>query len=218
MNSHTTRILITSGATLEPLDDVRYLGNRSSGKLGTLLAYAAACTGYEVTLLSGAQSIQPTAHPRLTAIPFSTARDLRAKLVEHWPSHSILIMAAAVADFTPVGGQSHGKFMRDDALTITYTQTEDIVAELASTSREDQRVIAFALEESAHLEERGRAKLLRKKVDAIVANPLETMDSNEIDAVILKKDGSSVSLDGITTKAEFAHWLILHLEEILPTT
>jgi phosphopantothenoylcysteine synthetase/decarboxylase len=127
-------------------------------------------------------------------------------------------MAAAVADFTPVGGQSHGKFMRDDALTITYTQTEDIVAELASTSREDQRVIAFALEESAHLEERGRAKLLRKKVDAIVANPLETMDSNEIDAVILKKDGSSVSLDGITTKAEFAHWLILHLEEILPTT
>ena len=215
---HPTRILITSGAPQEPIDEVRYLGNRSSGKLGSHLGFVAACNGYEVTLLHGLQSVSPTSHPRLRAIPFSSTRDLAAKLREHWPSHEILIMAAAVADFTPRGGQQKGKKRRGEALTISFSPTEDLVASLAKSSRDDQKIIAFALEEADNLEESAKAKLKRKHVDAIVANPLETMDSSSIQASVLLKDGSTITPPENCSKEEFAVWLVNNLDVITRTT
>ncbi len=217
-NLHPTRILITSGATQEPIDEVRYLGNRSSGKLGSLIALTAASKGHIVTLLHGNQSILPASHPRLTPIPFSSSRDLKAKLLEHWTSHEILIMAAAVSDFTPRGGQVQGKQARGDDLCIDFTPTEDIVAALAQSSMHHQRIIAFALEEANNLEERAKAKLARKQVDAIIANPLETIDSSFIQALIFKKNGIKLDSPKKCTKAEFAIWLVNHLDEITSST
>lgn len=210
-----SRILITAGATHEPLDSVRFLGNKSSGKLGVLLAHFGAIDGFEVTLLLGSKCITPTRHPRLTTIPFTTARDLSAKVHELWPSHQVLIMAAAVADFTPKGGQTDGKIHREGERTMSLTQTEDIIAGIASTARNDQKTVAFCLEEIAHLETVAKEKLTRKNVDAIVANPLETMESDSITATVYTKDGQVHRPTANLSKAHFASWFISHLNEIL---
>ena len=213
-NYNPIRLLVTSGATNEPIDEVRFLSNTSSGRLGNLIALTAAIAHHEVTLLHASGSIPPTTHPRLHSVSFSSCRDLAAKLQEHWPSHDVLIMAAAVADFTQKGGQASGKMKRDQHATINLTPTEDLVANLAKDSRSDQRIIAFALEETVELEEAARAKLARKKVDAIVANPLQTMDSTEITATIYCKDGRSMIPPQNISKADFALWLIQRLDEI----
>lgn len=213
-----TRIVITVGATQEPIDEVRFLGNRSSGKLGSLIAFAAADFGYEVTILHGLHSTLPNAHPRLNSIPFTSARDLAAKLDELWPSHSILIMAAAVSDYTPRGGQVHGKLKRDGEMTLVLAPTDDVVASLAQKSRSDQRIIAFALEDAEGLEAAAKTKLARKHVDAIVANPLETMDSSHIQATVLLKDGSELTVPDKCSKAEFAVWFVNNIDAMTCAT
>lgn len=219
MNSfRPTRILITAGATREPFDEVRYLGNRSSGQLGVLIALSAAIKGYEVTLLHDSHCISPTSHPRLQSIPFTSIRDLSAKLMEQWPSAHVLIMAAAVADFTPKGGQIDGKINRADSVTLELTSTDDIVEGVASCSRNDQRIIAFSLATSEQLEETAHEKMKRKRVDAIVANPLQTMEAKEITATIYCNDGRSFTPQKNLPKAAFARWLIDNLEQILLTT
>ncbi len=212
------RILLTAGATHEPIDEVRFLGNHSSGKLGSHIALAAASFGYEVTLLYGQKSISTTSHPRLTSIPFSSTRDLAAKIDEHWPSHEILIMAAAVSDYTPRGGQIKGKLKREGNLTIELTPTDDLVQNIANNSRDDQYIIAFALEESSTLEDSAKKKLHRKGVAAIVANPIETMDADSIEAIVLRKDGTKLSPKTSQSKAKFALWLVEHLDSILHPT
>ena len=209
------RILITAGATTEPIDCVRHLGNRSSGQLGTLLAFAGAVQSYKVTLLLGPNCVRPTAHPRLRTIPFSSTRDLRAKVQELWPTHDVLIMAAAVSDFTPRGGQQSDKIRRGEARALDLVPTEDIVAEAAKSAREDQRIIAFALEAPDKLEHNALEKLQRKQVDAIVANPLETMDASCITAHIFAKHGKAFTPPSSMKKSEFAKWLILNLDSFL---
>jgi phosphopantothenoylcysteine decarboxylase/phosphopantothenate--cysteine ligase len=217
-NSQPSRILITAGSTQEPIDEVRFLGNRSSGKLGALLALAAADSGYEVTLLHGPRSALPSSHPRLHAVPFTSSRDLKAKLDEYWPSHSILIMAAAVSDYTPKGGQVDGKLKRGKSMSLDLVPTEDIVASLSTIAREDQRIIAFALGEPEELNNIAQAKLIRKGVDAIVANPLETMESSKINATVLLKDGSELNPPALCSKAEFSRWLIENLNLVTRLT
>ena len=216
--TNPTRLLITAGGTAEPLDDVRFLGNRSSGKLGCLLAQTAAIHSYEVTLLLGPNTLSQTSHPRLNTIPFTSTRDLSAKLMELWPSHDVLIMAAAVADFTPKGGQTRGKIRRGNEMTIEMTPTEDLIAKLAHDKRADQRIIGFALEDPAELTKAAIEKLQRKKIDAIVANPLETMESKTITAQVFCKDGRHITPPEDLPKSHFARWFIEHLSEILSTT
>lgn len=216
--SNPTRLLITAGATLEAIDSVRYIGNRSSGQLGTVLSLAGATYSYDVTLLLGQHSTKPTAHPRLKTEYFSSTRDLRAKLKECWPSHHILIMAAAVADFTPKGGQKTGKIRRGERKTLDLVPTVDIVKELATEAREDQRILAFALESTDTLEKVAREKMARKNVDAIVANPLQTMDSENITAKILCRNGEEFTPPENMSKSEFSIWLISHLKTILQFT
>ncbi len=213
-NYNPIRILVTAGATTEQIDEVRFLSNRSSGRLGCVIALTGAIAKHEVTLLHSSSSIPPTKHPRLSSIAFSSCRDLAAKLQEHWSSNDVLIMAAAVADFTQKGGQASGKIKRNAAQSIDLTPTEDLVTNIADASRDDQRIIAFALEETAQLELGARSKLTRKKVDAIVANPLETMDSAQISATIYCKDGRTMTPPTHMSKEDFAVWLIQSLEEI----
>jgi phosphopantothenoylcysteine decarboxylase/phosphopantothenate--cysteine ligase len=216
-NNIPIRLLVTAGATSEPIDEVRYLSNKSSGCLGCLIALQGAIGQHEVTLLHARSSLSPSNHPRLRSIMFSSTRDLSAKLQEHWPSHDVLIMAAAVADFTQRGGQSEGKIRRGDSQTIELAPTDDLVASIARESRSDQRIVAFALDVVDQLETTALQKLQSKKVDAIIANPLETMESSQITATIYCRDGRTIKPPKSMHKADFAVWLIKSLEEITPS-
>lgn len=207
-------ILITAGATREQIDHVRFLGNRSSGHLGCQLALAFAVEGFHTTLLLGAGSESPSCHPRLETHVFSSTRDLKALLHQHWPSHQYLIMAAAVADFTPKGGAAQEKIPREAEMILELVPTPDLVAGAAKTARDDQKIIAFALGEMHTLEQVAKDKLKRKCVDAIVANPLQSMDAQNITATVYTKDGRTFSPPPTISKSNFARWLIQHLSEL----
>ena len=213
----TPTILIPAGATRELLDPVRFIGNHSSGHLGCQLALAAAISGCKTTLLLSGAGESPTCHPRLKTHRFTTTRDLESLIHQHWPSHTILIMAAAVADFTPKGGSHDSKIPRGDKMSLSLVPTADLVATAAKSARDDQKVIAFALGEHDTFEEVAKEKLKRKGVDAIVANPLQTMNAKNITATIYTKDGKSWSPPSECSKTEFASWLVENLTTFLPS-
>lgn len=203
------KILITAGPTREPIDAVRFISNRSSGRMGLALADAAAQAGHDVTLLLGPVLAPSTLGDRVEVIRFQTTAELQKLLEKHFPGCDQLIMAAAVADYR-VAHFTEGKTQRKKQLKIELEGTPDLVAEIAKTKRDDQRVIAFALEEPHELEARAVAKMKRKGVDAIVANPLVTMEGDSISAVLLHADGRREEPDGgaALSKIVFARWLI----------
>ncbi|MDZ4830386.1 MAG: phosphopantothenoylcysteine decarboxylase [Phycisphaerae bacterium] len=211
------RFLVTAGPTHEPIDAVRFIGNRSSGRMGIAIARAALAAGHDVGLCLG-----PVCEPPpqgATTERFRTAEDLRGMLARLAPRFDIIVMAAAVADFRPASASPDQKIERGESLQITLVPTPDLIAELAANRRPGQLIVGFALEESARLEERSRAKLLRKGLDAIVANPLLTMDAATIDGQLIIADGrvlrpsASRSID----KSEFAAWLVTQLIELHAT-
>ncbi|MDY7108623.1 MAG: phosphopantothenoylcysteine decarboxylase [Planctomycetota bacterium] len=209
------RLLITAGPTHEPLDAVRYLANRSSGRLGLALTEAAARRGHRTTLLLGPTWLQPPESTAVRVIRFQTAAELQAELRRCWPVHDVLIMAAAVADFRPASGTGSGKITRGEGgLTLHLEPTPDLLADLAGRTRDDQTVIGFALEPPDRLEESARRKLDRKGVHAIVANPLQTMDAQRITAAVHLRDGRVLSPPPDLTKADFAEWLLDQLPRI----
>ena len=201
------RILITAGPTWEPIDSVRFIGNRSSGQMGVSLAEAAVEAGHDVTLLLGkGASAGASSGNRLNVERFESTADLSAAIDQYFPSHDLLVMAAAVADYRPAKVHD-GKLSRANRLELSLEPTPDLVAGVAATKRADQRVVAFALEPADQLTERARAKMTRKGVDAIVANPLETMDATSVDGHLLFADGRLES-PGAMSKPAFAKWLI----------
>jgi len=220
-NSPERSLLITAGPTHEPIDAVRYLGNRSSGKLGIALATAAAARGWRTTLLLGPASTPapiPGSDSRLAVLRFLSCSDLRSLLTEHAPRADVLVMAAAVADYRPRPNAmlSGGKFRRTDAaITLELEPTPDLLAEVASKRRPEQLMVGFALEPRADLLASSKAKLERKKIDLVVGNPLETMDSDTIEAVVLGKDGSQTPTPGLMSKHDFAPWLLAMIESRL---
>jgi len=214
----TPRLLIAAGPTYEPIDSVRFIGNRSSGKLGIGLALEASRRGWDVIILLGPNTPIPEA-PGLKVIGFRSTADLQGLLQSHMPQVDALIMAAAVADFRmPDSADLSEKLQRtEDGYTLNLVPTPDLLAECSVNAREDQFLVGFALEPRDRLMESAWRKLGRKNIDLIVANPLETMDSDEIEATLLGHADRGVLFDQPkqvhTTKAEFAKWL---LEEIAP--
>lgn len=215
------RLLITAGPTHEPIDAVRYIGNRSSGRLGMAITDAAAhstARAWHVTLLLGPTSATPPpwSDSAVTLRRFLTTADLQALLADEAPQCDVLIMAAAVADYRPraVGSAealSQTKLKRGDgALTIELEPTPDLLAGVAVHKRRDQVFIGFALEPASRLMESARAKLERKRLDLIVANPLETMDSPLIEATVLGPRGVVHVTQSPVDKGVFASRL-LHL-------
>lgn len=204
------RILITAGPTHEPIDAVRFIGNRSSGRMGLALAEAAADRGWRVTLLLG--PVGPV--PRLPGVDvhrFRTCEDLRSLLGEHAPEADVVVMAAAVADYRPKPNpaMSGGKFRRTNApLTLELEPTPDLLAEATRRRRPGQLFVGFALEPRAELLESAKSKLARKKVDLVVANPLETMDSDRVEAMVLAADGERADTPGVMPKRDFAPWVL----------
>jgi phosphopantothenoylcysteine decarboxylase/phosphopantothenate--cysteine ligase len=208
-------VLITAGPTHEPIDAVRYIGNRSSGQMGLALVAATIERGWPTTLLLGPTALSPADHSLLTTVRFRTTADLSELLQQNWPQHDILFMAAAVADFRPASSAIETKLRRGTGpVSLELEPTPDLLASLAQSTRPNQVRIGFALEAADRLEETARAKLRSKHLDAIVANPLQTMDSPQISGTLLLNDGTTLVAPQSMPKAAFAQWLVQNIEPI----
>ncbi len=159
-------MLVTAGGTREAIDPVRYLGNRSSGKMGYALAEAAKQRGAEVVLVSAPTALTPPAG--CVFVPVTSAEEMRAAVMEHLPGATAVIGAAAVADFR-MPAVSAEKLRREGALHLDLEPTEDILRSVAAAHRPGRLVIAFAAEMDSSIA-RAREKLLAKGADAIVLN------------------------------------------------
>src|SRR5271170_103996 len=159
-------VMITAGGTREAIDPVRFLGNRSSGKMGYALADAAAKRGAKVILVSAPTALRAPANCEV--VPVVTTEEMRSAVLGRLDEVTIVIKAAAVADYRPVI-QAEQKLKRSGPLTIELEPTEDILAEVVKRRRDGMLVIGFAAETENALVH-GRDKLLRKGADAIVLN------------------------------------------------
>jgi phosphopantothenoylcysteine decarboxylase/phosphopantothenate--cysteine ligase len=186
------RVLVTAGGTREPIDAVRFIGNRSSGRMGVALAEEAARRGAEVTLVAANVTIPRPAG--IEEIQVETTAELEAAVRERFPEADVLIMAAAPADFR-AAGPADGKLPREggEGLVLELESTPDIVAAVAKGRRADQTVVGFAAEHGEGGVERGRAKLSRKSLDAVVVNDISRadigFDSAENEVRIVLADG-----------------------------
>jgi phosphopantothenoylcysteine decarboxylase/phosphopantothenate--cysteine ligase len=196
------KILLTAGPTREPIDAVRYIGNRSSGRMGLALASAARSAGHILTAIVGPIELPLTAARR---IDVETTQQMHDAVLAEFPYHDLLIMAAAVGDFRPAkSGQT--KLPRDGKLVLELEPTPDIVAAAAATRRPHQRVVGFSLEVEGEVD-RARRKLAEKKLDLLVFNPLKTIQSDSVTATLLWPDGRSEPLAAMN-KTEFAKQLM----------
>ena len=182
-------VLVTAGPTHEPIDPVRYLGNRSSGKMGYALAEAALRRGARVILVSGPTALQPPSAAETIFV--ETAQQMRTAVLDRWEQASFIIMAAAVGDYH-VKAVSPEKIKRKGALDLQLEPNPDILADLGSlrhaSGKRSPVLIGFAAE-TEHLLENARAKLASKRVDAIVLNDVArpgigfNSDRNEVTIV-----------------------------------
>ena len=199
-------VLITAGGTREPIDPVRFLGNRSSGRMGYALAAAAERRGARVILISAVTALTPP--PRCEFLPVETAEDMHAAVLYRLPEATVVIKAAAVADFR-VRQIASTKLHRDAPLTLELEPTEDIVRSVVEHRRSGTLVIAFAAEMGLDTG-RAREKLRGKGADAIVLNDISRegvgFDSHRNAAVFLTEE-AEVHL-GESSKEEIASQIL----------
>lgn len=210
-------ILITAGPTHEKIDDVRFIGNYSSGKMGYALAEVCARLGAEVTLVSGPVNLCCT-HPSVRTIHVTTAKEMYAATTEEFPKTDAAILCAAVADFTPkTVADTKIKREKTGHLIIELTATQDIAAQLGKMKRTNQRLVGFALE-TDNEEVHALDKLKRKNLDFIVLNSLRdagagfSHDTNKI--TILAADGTSERFP-LKSKQDVAADIVARLCHIL---
>jgi len=188
------RIVVTAGPTWEPIDAVRFVGNRSTGKMGFAVASEAFARGADVTLVVGPGTVEPPEGPNVVRV--TTAQEMRDAVLDAAAGADAVVMAAAVADFRP-SSASAGKLKKEDgAPRIELVPTPDILAELGA-AKGDRVLVGFAAE-TQDVEEAGREKLRRKGVDLLVANEVGRegtgfgSDTNR--AAILAADGTDEPL------------------------
>jgi phosphopantothenoylcysteine decarboxylase/phosphopantothenate--cysteine ligase len=165
------KVLVTAGGTREPIDSVRYVGNRSSGRMGFALAEEAAALGAVVTVI--AANVGLPRSPRIRYVDVGTAAELQTACAAELPKADVLLMAAAVADYRPPA-PADTKLKKDEReeLVIELERTPDILSGLAATRRPDQVLIGFAAEHGDRALQYGRDKLARKGLDAVVVNDI----------------------------------------------
>jgi phosphopantothenoylcysteine decarboxylase / phosphopantothenate---cysteine ligase len=169
------RVLVTAGGTREPIDSVRFVGNRSSGRMGFALADEAAALGAQVTVV--AANVALPRSPRVRYLDVATAAELQAACEAQFANADVLLMAAAVADFRPAAPAS-AKLKKDERteLVVALERTPDILSALAAQRRADQFVVGFAAEHGEGAVAYGRDKLARKGLDAVVVNDIARAD------------------------------------------
>jgi phosphopantothenoylcysteine decarboxylase/phosphopantothenate--cysteine ligase len=188
------RVLVTAGGTREPIDAVRFVGNRSSGRMGFALAEAAARRGAQVTVIAANVSLEHRAG--IEYVDVGSAAELAEAAKARFPGADVLLMAAAVADYRPAGAHP-GKLKKSDAteLELRLERTEDVLSALAASRRPGQRLIGFAAEHGDGALAYAREKLTRKGLDAVVLNdvsdPRIGFDSSENEVVLVTADGEA---------------------------
>jgi phosphopantothenoylcysteine decarboxylase / phosphopantothenate---cysteine ligase len=199
------RVLVTAGGTREPIDSVRYVGNRSSGRMGLALAEEAAARGAEVVAICANVSLP---HPEgVRVIGVETAAELETAARAEFPDADVLLMAAAVADFRPAT-PADDKITKTgrDGLAIDLEPTTDVLAALSSQRRPEQTLVGFAAEHGEGAVERGRGKLERKGLDAVVVNDISRadigFDTDDNEVVIVTAAGEQTV--GMRSKAAVA--------------
>jgi phosphopantothenoylcysteine decarboxylase/phosphopantothenate--cysteine ligase len=192
------RVVVSAGGTREPVDPVRYLGNRSSGLQGYALAAAAVARGADVTLVSANVTLSDPAG--VTVVRVATAAELKDAVLNRSGAADAVVMAAAVADFRPKAAAEH-KIKKDDgAPTVVLEPTDDVLAALVSGHRDGQVVVGFAAETGdadAGWLERGREKLRRKACDLLVVNRVgdgRAFGTDDNAAVVLDRNGDQTEI------------------------
>ncbi len=207
-------ILVTAAGTREPIDPVRYIGNRSSGKMGYAIAEAARDLGAEVTLISGPSALTPPAGTNFFKI--EAARDMRRLVLENFPQSQIVIKAAAVADYRVKNVADHKIKKNDEELTLVLEKNPDILKELGQKKQKGQILVGFAAE-TQNLIQYAQSKLEKKNLDMIVANDVSrpqagfNVDTNLIK--LLKRDGSIEELP-LMSKKDLAYIILNHVMKI----
>lgn len=208
------QVLVTAGGTREPLDPVRFIGNRSSGKQGYAIAEEAAARGAQVTLIS---TVERTVASSIRVVSVETAAELREAVLRELPNHDVLVMAAAVADFRPVD-VAGSKIKKGDGIPeIVLEPTADILEDVSSMRREDQVIAGFAAE-THNVREYAERKLRQKRLDVIVANDVSqpgtgfSGDANQV--VIVDKHGRE-SATSVVSKRTVAGEVLNHVARLL---
>jgi phosphopantothenoylcysteine decarboxylase / phosphopantothenate---cysteine ligase len=210
-------VLITAGPTYEPIDPVRYVGNRSSGKMGAAIATEALGRGARVTLVLGPGTVRPPVG--VDVIDVETAEQMRTAVSERAGTADVIVMAAAVADFRPKIAADRKLKKEHGVPELVLEPTPDILAELSQARAPGQILVGFAAEID-DIEEAGRAKLTRKGLDLLVANTVGQggtgfgTDTNE--AAIVSASGEDVPLR-TWTKAELAAAVWDRIANLLPS-
>jgi phosphopantothenoylcysteine decarboxylase/phosphopantothenate--cysteine ligase len=182
------RVLVTAGGTREPLDSVRFVGNRSSGRMGYALGAEAARRGAAVTVIAANTALDRT--PGVSYVPVGTAEELRDATLSRFEHCDLLLMAAAVADFRPERPLDD-KIAKEgrNSLSVEMVATSDVLSEAAGARHEGQVIVGFAAEHGPEAVTRAREKLARKQLDAIVVNDISRpdigFDSDQNEVVII---------------------------------
>ena len=208
------KVLVTAGPTREAFDPVRFISNHSTGKMGYALAREAAARGAEVVLISGPVNIERI--PYVQTVDIISAKDMYESCVKYFPEADILIKAAAVADYRPkdISGEKIKK--SDTNTSVELERTDDIIAHLGKTKKDNQFICGFSME-TENMIENSRTKLNKKNIDMIVANNLKTKGAGfgtDTNVVTLITKSSQKELE-IMSKADVAHEI---LNEIVKNT
>ncbi len=203
------RILITAGGTREYIDPVRFVSNASSGKMGYALARVAAVRGHLVTLITAPTSLRPP--PRVQVANVVSAADMFQAVRQRFDDCDCLIMAAAVADYTPVGASGTKIKKSGDRLTVELKPTRDIL-KWAGRNKQGRIVVGFALEDQS-LRERAEQKLHEKNLDVIVANSPAAIGADSSTVHIKTADGSWMILVD-TLKRRTANRILEQIETV----
>ena len=184
------KILVTAGPTQEAIDPVRFISNRSSGKMGYALAKMAVLRGAEVTLVSGPVSIQPFAGIEKMAV--RSAQEMFEAVTSRSAEHDVIIMCSAVADYKPAVYADQKVKKRDDDMSIPLTRTQDILGYLGEHKQQGQLLVGFSME-TENLIDNSRKKLMKKHADLICANSISeaetgfAVDTNKVTLISTKE-------------------------------
>ena len=203
------KLLITVGATREEIDPVRFISNRSSGRMGFAIAAAARKRGARVTVIAGITTVHPP--PDIKVIRVNSAADMSRAVSQEIPGTSIFIGAAAVADYRPSRRAEQKIKKTQNSMSLTLERTPDILSEVVSARRAGMLVVGFAAE-TENVLDNARQKLETKKLDAIVANDVTRIDSgfdSTSNAITIIKRGSDTALEfPVLSKIDAAHRIL----------
>ena len=181
--------LITAGPTREPIDPVRYISNRSSGKMGYAIAEAALDVGHDVILISGPTNLAPPRNAKVVSV--STSDEMFEAVHQHADSSDVCVLCAAVADYKPAQVSPVKIKKRDDEFSLELVPTRDILQSLGRRQNRKFLLVGFAAE-TDHLEANAKEKLRKKNCDIIVANDARIgMETDENELLILFRDGET---------------------------